>query len=153
MPSFLWRMANVAFKWPPVLPYCGIYLGLARTVYMHRIWPYIWWFPCQKCRIYTVYIYVVMANPTCMIIIYDEIWSSYNFIMQTMLDVCRRVRCRWARGECIQDVLHRGPGMLEGWAELCLVFRILDQVCSMVELNRAWCIQTVLHCKPIALDD
>jgi hypothetical protein len=26
------------------------------TVYIHRIWPCIWWFPCQKYRIYTVYI-------------------------------------------------------------------------------------------------
>jgi hypothetical protein len=33
---------------------CG---GLARTVYIHRIRPYIWWFPCQKYRIYTVYIW------------------------------------------------------------------------------------------------
>jgi hypothetical protein len=32
-------------------------VGLARTVYMHRIWPYILWFPCQKYRVYTVYIY------------------------------------------------------------------------------------------------
>ena len=24
-------------------------------VYMHRIWPYIWWFPCQKHGIYTIY--------------------------------------------------------------------------------------------------
>ena len=24
--------------------------------YMHRIWPYFWWFSCQKKRIYTVYI-------------------------------------------------------------------------------------------------
>ena len=33
------------------------YLGLAKTVYMHRIWPYIRWFPCQKYRVYTVYIW------------------------------------------------------------------------------------------------
>ena len=26
-------------------------------IYAHRIWPYIWWFPCQKYRIYTVYIW------------------------------------------------------------------------------------------------
>jgi len=31
--------------------------GLARAVYIHRIWPYIWWFPCQLYRIYTVYTY------------------------------------------------------------------------------------------------
>jgi hypothetical protein len=31
-------------------------LGLARIVYIHRIWPYFWWFPCQNHRIYTVYI-------------------------------------------------------------------------------------------------
>jgi len=34
-----------------------IYIGLTRTKYIHRIWPYIWWFPCQKYRIYTVYIW------------------------------------------------------------------------------------------------
>jgi hypothetical protein len=32
-------------------------VGLARTVYIHRIWPYVWWFPCQKYRVYTVYIW------------------------------------------------------------------------------------------------
>ena len=26
-------------------------VGLARTVYIRRIWSYIWWFPCQKYRI------------------------------------------------------------------------------------------------------
>ena len=38
-------------------------VGLTRTVYIHRIWPYIWWFPCQKYRICSVYI-LVLANPT-----------------------------------------------------------------------------------------
>jgi len=33
------------------------YIGLASTVYIHRIWPYIWWFPCWKYRIYTVHIW------------------------------------------------------------------------------------------------
>ena len=36
-------------------PY-GTCLGLARTVRIHRIWPYIWWFPCQI-SVYTPYIY------------------------------------------------------------------------------------------------
>jgi len=46
-----------------VLP-CS-FLGVARIVYVHRIWPYIWWYPCQKHRIYTVYTYVcmVLVNP------------------------------------------------------------------------------------------
>jgi hypothetical protein len=34
-----------------------IFIGLARTVYIHRIWQYLWWFPCQKYRIYTAYIW------------------------------------------------------------------------------------------------
>ena len=34
-----------------------IFVRLARIVYIHRIWPYIWWFPCQKYRIHTVYIW------------------------------------------------------------------------------------------------
>jgi len=29
---------------------------LARTVYIHRIWPYIWWIPCKEYRLHTVYI-------------------------------------------------------------------------------------------------
>jgi hypothetical protein len=33
---------------------------LARNVYIHRIWPNVLWFPCQKYRIYTVY--TVLAN-------------------------------------------------------------------------------------------
>ena len=37
--------------------YIAIYVGLARTICIHRIWPYTWWFPCQKYRIYTVYIW------------------------------------------------------------------------------------------------
>jgi hypothetical protein len=33
-----------------------VFVGLFRTVYIHRIWPYICWFPCQKYCVYTVYI-------------------------------------------------------------------------------------------------
>ena len=38
-------------------PYMTVYLviSLPTIPYIHRIWPYIWWFPCQKFRIYTVY--------------------------------------------------------------------------------------------------
>jgi len=28
-------------------------VGSARTVFIYHIWPYIWWFPCQKYLIYT----------------------------------------------------------------------------------------------------
>jgi hypothetical protein len=57
----------------PTLRYIYIYwyIGLAKTIYIHCIWLYIWWFPCQEYRIYTVYIwfwptlyiYTVLANP------------------------------------------------------------------------------------------
>jgi hypothetical protein len=40
-----------------ILFIAALCIGLARTVYIHRIWPYIWWFPCQKYLIYTVYIW------------------------------------------------------------------------------------------------
>ena len=33
-------------------------LGLARTVSIHRIWPYVWWVLCQNYRIYTVHIWL-----------------------------------------------------------------------------------------------
>jgi len=50
-------------QWDTLLMRCAAHfssfqdacLGLARTVYMHRIWPCTWWSPCQKYRIYTVY--------------------------------------------------------------------------------------------------
>ena len=28
----------------------ALFVELARILYIHRIWPYIWWFPCQKYR-------------------------------------------------------------------------------------------------------
>ena len=45
---------SITFVW--VVSNC-LFVGLARTVYIHRIWPYIWWIPCQKYRIHTVYIW------------------------------------------------------------------------------------------------
>jgi hypothetical protein len=36
---------------------CALCLGLARTVYVRRVWPYIWWFPSWNYRMYTVYIW------------------------------------------------------------------------------------------------
>ena len=43
----------------------GIHTGLAITLYTHRIRPYVWWFPCQKYRIYSVYTNkcMVLASP------------------------------------------------------------------------------------------
>ena len=64
-----------AFAWSPCLEqrksncpareFQTEFVGLARTVYTHRIWPYVWWFPRQKNRIYTVYTYkcMILANP------------------------------------------------------------------------------------------
>ena len=34
-----------------------VQIGLARTVYIRRIWPYIWWFPCQIYHTYTAYLW------------------------------------------------------------------------------------------------
>ena len=74
--------------WVCTCAYIYIYIWLARPVYIHRVWPYIWWFPCQNYRIYTPYmtvylvislpkipyihrIYRVLANPT-----YICLWSK-----------------------------------------------------------------------------
>jgi hypothetical protein len=43
---------------PPFACTGSTFVGLARTIYIHRIWPYIWWFPCQNYRMYTVYIWL-----------------------------------------------------------------------------------------------
>jgi hypothetical protein len=50
-------MQGVNFNYPQSVQMLDTYLGLARAVYIHRIWPYIWWFPCQNYRVYTVYIW------------------------------------------------------------------------------------------------
>ena len=46
----------------------NIYVGLARTVYIHRLWPYIWWFSCQKYRIHTVYIWFWPTLHICLVL-------------------------------------------------------------------------------------
>jgi len=38
-------------------PYMTACVGLARSVYIYLHAPYIWWFPSQKYRVYTVYIW------------------------------------------------------------------------------------------------
>jgi len=40
---------------PSHFPKSRACVGLARTVYMHRIWPYIWWSPSQN-NVYTPFI-------------------------------------------------------------------------------------------------
>jgi hypothetical protein len=49
-----------------------IYIGLARTVHIHRKRPCIWWFPCQKHRICTVYRYMLLANPVYIFTVYIQ---------------------------------------------------------------------------------
>jgi hypothetical protein len=49
-------------------------------MYIHRTWPYNWWFPHQKSRIYTVYLWFW---PTLYINIYIYqvfCWSSFNLV-------------------------------------------------------------------------
>ena len=41
------------------------WLGLANAVFIQCTWPYIWWFPCQKYRIYTPYIYPFHESRLC----------------------------------------------------------------------------------------
>jgi len=51
---------GAAAAWPALPPRWAshlLFVGLAKTVYMHNKWPYIWWFPCQKYRMYTIFIY------------------------------------------------------------------------------------------------
>jgi len=63
-------LANPRYNWrtlPSSIPYRRLHstvLGLVRTVYTHRIWPYIWWILCQKYHIYCIHRRcVVLANP------------------------------------------------------------------------------------------
>ena len=51
----IWNSYVTQFGKNSVVP--QLRLGIARTVYIHRMWPYIWWFSCQIYRICTVYIW------------------------------------------------------------------------------------------------
>ena len=55
----------------------GVCLGLASTVYIHRIWPYIWWFLCQNYRIYTVYIYIWFWPTLCVLQVTSGAWELW----------------------------------------------------------------------------
>jgi hypothetical protein len=64
-PFVIWHSWQCARK---VVLLC-IYVGFARTVYMHRIWPYVWWFPAKN-TICTLYIPInVWFWPTLLICI------------------------------------------------------------------------------------
>ena len=49
----LFQNGSFVLGWGAHWCLCLIFVdtGLGRTVYTHRIWPYIWWFRCQKHRI------------------------------------------------------------------------------------------------------
>jgi len=52
--EFMYCTLNSAVPWMRAVYHS--YLGLARTVYIGRMWSHIWSHPCQKYRIYTVHI-------------------------------------------------------------------------------------------------
>ena len=64
------------------------WVGSARTVYIHRIWPYIWWFPFQTHFVYNLYICMVLAKPiheaiwweqiVCVPVIHIRVWLSLH---------------------------------------------------------------------------
>jgi len=71
-------------SWPEHRIYSP-YMAMTPYTYIHRIWPYIWWFPYQKHRICTVYdvyiylyiyIYMVLANPS------DDWWLHIPLYVQ-----------------------------------------------------------------------
>jgi len=85
-------------------PYMTVYLviSLPRIPCIHRIWPYIWWSPCQKYRIYTVYDRIfgdlpaknticapynmVLANPTSKLCVrgyWCFVWRHFSAIVKS----------------------------------------------------------------------
>jgi len=64
--------------------YNGSHIGLARTVYVRRIWPYIWWLPSQKYRMYTVYTWFwptqwwFPCQKPCIYNVYTWSWPTQN---------------------------------------------------------------------------
>jgi hypothetical protein len=59
-------------------------IGLARTVYIHHIWPYIWWIPSQKYHIHTVDIYGSGQPYKCTVIYgaYVRFWPTLQRVRQ-----------------------------------------------------------------------
>jgi hypothetical protein len=60
--AVLVKLINALSKLSSVIQ-SNMCVGLAGIEFLHRIRPYIWLFPSQKYRAYTVYIYMIMANP------------------------------------------------------------------------------------------
>ena len=87
----------------------GSYVGLDRTVCLHRIWPYVWWFPCQKYRTYTVYTYkcMVLANP---ILTRWKCWGTQDSQCRRPCHCAGRMMfTRQGNGSCKVEVLrHSG---------------------------------------------
>jgi hypothetical protein len=88
---------------PVVSSFITSYIGLARTVYIHRIWPYIWWFPCQKYRIHTVYIWLwpalfIHTGMTCLsqtyVLLCHLCWMPQT--NKLLRNVRARFPCSWA---------------------------------------------------------
>jgi len=75
----------------PKLPYiCTVYDRIFEkspakiTVYLHRIWPYIWRFPCQNYRIYapymTVYLTISLPKLPYICTVYNRIFDDFPAI-------------------------------------------------------------------------
>jgi hypothetical protein len=62
------------------------YVGLARTVYEHGIWPNIWWFSCQKYRIYS-YKYVGLARTIYIYGLCTVLWQGNTRIYGAYLQI------------------------------------------------------------------
>jgi hypothetical protein len=84
-------MAWLISNWLLYSTYLHLYVGLARTVYIHRIWPYIWWFPCQKYRIYTVYIWfwpTLFVRHTALLPCTQYCWYAWKLRSSQLCCVC-----------------------------------------------------------------
>jgi len=89
--AVLWLLGRLTFG--KQLCLC---LGLARTVYIHRIWPYIWGFPCQKYRRYTVYIWFW---PTLLMLVACTIkLASSRYFCESLIVYCPFI--------CVLPVMH-----------------------------------------------
>ena len=91
----------------PKLDLIATIVGLAKNpiyyIYtVYRIWPYILWFPCQKCRLCTVYMYGSVYTPyICMVLFIHLIYVWFHLYTVYMYGVV------YTPHICIMLFIHR----------------------------------------------
>jgi hypothetical protein len=137
----IWPLANTVYDriFGDFTAKNSVCTGLARTAYMHRIWPYIWYwvvFLPKKC-IYTVYIWLLPALHTYTL----HTWSTlfFSHVPWQVAMVKPQPFCKRKLSKFLQLAKYPSTGgSIPLMYPICESFRLNIQVCmSYTQLQAA----------------